>query len=186
MTRRTESEATHSRRGLVGRLDTGALFAAIVLAGLAGQAQGQATLRFEPDRTVAVPGEVIEWSVFADFPLYTDPTAYFGGFVGDFIATDSTLGVITNAESFMSSSSAVPQADGADLNGINTFNAALLGTDVPGSPFLFFRFTTEARNGPGPLAYTAFGTMSSHFFVELFESRTAREHKGTHRTSNPG
>jgi hypothetical protein len=130
-------------------------------AGLWAGAAGQdVTLHFDADRAVAGPGETVHWVVSASFTGYPDPTAYFGGFVGDFPASDPSLGDGMNYVSFMTGNATTPTFDGASIEGINFFNSALLGSDDPSNPIDVFEFDVRITALSGTLSSDAEGVVS--------------------------
>lgn len=130
----------------------------IAVAGLASACSAQGvTLIFSADTTSPNIGATIGWTVFASFTGFNDPSAYFGGFAGTFLASDQGLGTVSNFQNLMAGTGTAPVGSGADLNSINIFNAALLGTDDQENPLEIFRFDLTMTN-EGTISYDAFGT----------------------------
>mgnify|MGYP001286985690 CR=1 FL=1 len=130
------------------------------IAGLAATAaSGSVTLYFTADATDYTIGDTLTWTVSAAFSGYDDPTAYFGGFVGDFLANDPGFGSAHSFENFMSFEGTHPAPNGASLNGINIFNAALLGTDDQSNPIQIARFSVT-MDAVGSLSYDASGVVT--------------------------
>lgn len=118
----------------------------------------QVSLHFEADRSVAIPGERITWTVSASFSGYDDPTAYFGSFNGSFRASDPLLGQIRDPEPLLSQSGAAFPSQ-ADLIGVSVGNTAILGEDDPSNPIAIFRFDVLVSQdfGASTLSYDADG-----------------------------
>ncbi len=134
--------------------------ASIVLAavsGLAAVASAQGvTLYFRADASDPSIGDTLQWTVAAEFTGYSDPTAYFGGFVGSFVASDNSLGTASNFQNLLSGEGTPQAANGASVEGVNIFNAALLGTDDQANPIDIFTFDVS-WNAFGFLSYDAIG-----------------------------
>jgi len=60
---------------------------------------------------------------------YADADQYLGGFVGSFVASDAGIGTGGDWVSNFSGNATTPTFNGASVEGINSFNSALLGTD---------------------------------------------------------
>jgi hypothetical protein len=134
--------------------------ALMTVAGLAAAASAQSiSVNFSADKTQALAGETITWTVSVSHN-YTDATAYFGGFVGDWNASDSSLGTAGGFTSFMGGNATTPVANGASVTGLNIFNSALLGTNNNANPIDIFTFEVVAGAGVGDLSYGAAGTWS--------------------------
>lgn len=142
-------------------------FAALGLAGLASIATAQSvTIHFDVDGdplagdiVTASIGETLTWTVYASFEGYSDPGAYFGGFVGSFFATNSSSAVVSNVETMMGNAAIAPLVDGGDINRVNIFNSALLGTNNPTNPLILMTFETEVMSAEG-FSYFAEGLSS--------------------------
>lgn len=134
--------------------------ASIVLAavsGLAAVASAQGvTLYFRADVSDPSIGDTLQWTVAAEFTGYSDPSAYFGGFVGSFVASDNSLGTASNFQNLLSGEGTPQAANGASVEGVNIFNAALLGTDVQANPIDIFTFDIS-WDAVGFLSYDAIG-----------------------------
>ena len=124
------------------------------LAGLAS-AQG-VTLYFRVDVVDPLIGDTLQWTVSAEFTGYPDPTAYFGGFVGSFVASDNSFGTASNFQNLLSGEGTPQAANGASVEGVNIFNAALLGTDDQANPIDIFTFDVT-WDAFGFLSYDAVG-----------------------------
>ena len=130
------------------------------IAGLAAAASAQSlSVDYAADLTQASTGDTIHWTATVSFSGFADPTAYFGGFVGDFLASDNTLGTASGFVSHMDGEGVPPTANGADVN-LNIFNSALLGTDDQTNPFLIFEWDVTAGAGSGDLSYSDSGVWS--------------------------
>lgn len=123
--------------------------ASVALAGLPAVAAAQSvTLHFDADGDPFSATEVVcgpncagSWTVFASFTGFDEPGAYFGGFVGDFRGIgDATL---FDLENLMDGEGTTPSANGGSIEGVNIFNAALLGTNDPRNPIPIFSFVTR-------------------------------------------
>jgi hypothetical protein len=137
--------------------------ASIVLAAVSGLAMSASaqgvTLLFSADATVPPVGETVRWTVSAQFSGYADPTAYFGGFVGSFVASDSGIGTASNFQNLLSGEGTPQTANGASVDGVNIFNAALLGTDDQANPIEIFSFDVTL-DAIGFLSYDAEGLVT--------------------------
>lgn len=133
----------------------------IALAGIAAASTAgtNINLNFSADSSAVAPGETIVWTVSASFSGVSS-SGYFGGFVGDFLANDNSLGVTGAWVSNMSGNATTPE-DGIDasLRNLNVFNSALLGTDDQSNPYILGTFETMAA-AEGFLSYTGDGTVS--------------------------
>ncbi len=130
------------------------------IAGLAAAASAQSlSADFAADVSQAATGDTIHWTATVSFSGFSDPSAYFGGFVGDFLASDNTLGTADNFLSHMAGEGVPPTANGADVN-LNIFNSALLGTDDQSNPYLIFEWDVTAGSGSGDLSYSDSGVWS--------------------------
>ncbi len=128
------------------------------VAGLAAAASAQsAQIEFSASATEINVGDTVTFTVSASFTGLT-ATGYYGGFLGSFLASDAGLGDASNLTSLMSGEGTAPVASGADINNINIFNNALLGTDDQ-SIGTFFTFDVTAT-AEGVLSYDAVGVSS--------------------------
>lgn len=147
---------------------TAALIAGLVIGDAAGQS---VTLHFDVDGdplaasdTIYSGGE-IEWTVYASFTGYIEPSAYFGGFVGRFDPSAAGIGVVSNLTNLMANAGVDPVADGGAVTEINIFHSVLLGTDDSTNPLAIFSFdftpSEDVLGGNGEmLSYTASGLAS--------------------------
>ncbi|USN98156.1 MAG: PEP-CTERM sorting domain-containing protein [Phycisphaeraceae bacterium] len=134
--------------------------AILSIAGLAAAASAQGlSVAFMADRSTANAGDTIHWTVSVSTTGYGS-TAYFGGFVGNLLSSDNSLGTSGNYTSHMAGNATTPSGNGADVMGINIFNSALLGTDDSSNPYVCFEFDVVAGAGTGDLTYGAAGTWS--------------------------
>ena len=138
--------------------------AILAIAGLATAATAQGvTLTYDADGD-GVGGNVVtadgnaSWTVWASFSGYADSSAYFGGFLGSFNGNGS--GAASNAMSLMAGNGTTPTTSGADINTINMFHSALLGTDDQSNPIAIFSFDTSGTVIGDDLSYGATGTAS--------------------------
>ena len=139
------------------------------LATLAGGAIAQSvTLHFESDRPAVRTGETAHWVVRASFAGYPDPTAYFGGFVGDFPVIDPESGVAMNYVSHMVGNVTTPTFNGASIENLNFFNSALLGSDDPANPIDIGEFDVAVTATEGSLSYDALGVASVFYEDFIF------------------
>ena len=125
------------------------------VAGLAAAASAQSVqLNFSADASEINVGDTVNWTVSAAFTGLS-ATGYFGGFVGSFLASDAGLGDAGNFSNLMAGEGVPATAAGADVNDINVFNSALLGTDDQSiGDFYTFSVTATAE---GILEYSAVG-----------------------------
>jgi hypothetical protein len=134
------------------------------LAGLAGAASAQSlTIRFEADATrLNNPFDTVHWTMTADFTGFHDPTAYFGGFVGELWETQNGDTLISNLEINMAGQGTTPVVGPGSISSINVFNSALLGSDDPTRPFPILEFDAVARSfeGSAYMAFDAIGVAS--------------------------
>ncbi len=134
--------------------------AILSIAGLAAAATAQSvTLHFDIDGDPLGGSDVVAdsatWTVYASFTGYTDPSAYFGGFVGSFLGSgDGAAADLTN---LMGQQGVAATANGADVT-VNIFNSALFQTNNPANPLAIFSFTTSGTTSE--LSYGADGTAS--------------------------
>ncbi len=129
----------------------------VTVAGLAAAASAQGvTLTFSANATSVNVGDTVSWTVSASFTGIGDATAYFGGFVGSFNASDNGLGTSGNFANLMSGTGTAASANGASVGTINIFNAALLGTNDPANPIDIFTFDV-VTGAQGALSYGAAG-----------------------------
>jgi hypothetical protein len=129
----------------------------LALTGLTTAACAQSvSLNFSASVSDYSLGDTITWTVSASFSGFDDPSAYFGGFVGTFLANDPGFGTAHNFVNLLAGEGTPPTANGAIVDQINIFNAAILGTNDPSNPIDFFRFdvTMEAF---GRFSYDATG-----------------------------
>lgn len=142
---------------------------ALALAGTAGIAAAglqSVTLHFDADGdpfggevVTAGIGDTVSWTVWASFDGYTDSSAYFGGFVGDFDANNPGGGMVSNIQVLMAGNATTPTANGASIEGINMFHSALLGTDDQSNPLMIMTFDTLITSAEG-FNYQSDGTSS--------------------------
>jgi len=131
--------------------------AILAVAGLAAGAVAQGvTLSFSASASEVNVGDTVSWTVSASFTGYSDPTAYFGGFVGTFDASDAGLGTSGNFANLMAGTGTPAAANGASVEAVNIFNAALLQTNDPANPIDIFTFDV-VTSGVGELSYSASG-----------------------------
>lgn len=128
------------------------------IAGLAAAASAQSlSVHFAATASEINVGDSVNWSVQVTATGYGS-TAYLGGFVGSFDASDSSLGDAGNWVSNFAGNATTPLFDGASITTINSFNSALLGSDdqalVEG-----FAWSVTAAN-EGILDYASSGTWS--------------------------
>lgn len=132
----------------------------IAIGGLAAAASAQSvTLFFSADSTAPSIGDTISWTVSARFSGYDDPSAYFGGFLGSFVASDNALGTAGNFQNMLVDEGTPQTGNGASVEGINIFNAALLGSDDPSNPIDIFSFDVT-WDAVGFLSYDAVGVVT--------------------------
>jgi MYXO-CTERM domain-containing protein len=128
--------------------------AIVALAGIAAASSAQSVkLSFAATASEINVGDTVSWTVEAEFTGLS-ATGYFGGFNGDFVASDSSLGTAGNFANLMAFEGVPATANGADVN-VNVFNSALLGSDDP-SLGVFFTFDVTAE-AEGVLSYGAAG-----------------------------
>jgi len=137
--------------------------AILAIAGLATAATAQGvTFTFDADGNGAGGENIISgdgsasWTVYASFTGYADAGAYFGGFVGSFNGTGT--GSASNATSLMSGNGTAPTTNGANIETINMFNSALLGSNDNSNPLAVFTFDTSGT--ADSLTYDADGVAS--------------------------
>jgi hypothetical protein len=129
-------------------------------AGLACGVLGQdVTLHFRAETPVVPAGGTVHWVVSASFTGY-GPTAYFGGFVGDFPTPVPAVGEALNITPLMLGNATTPVANGASIGNLNMFHSALLGTWDPSNPINILEFDVLATAGEGTLFYGADGIIS--------------------------
>ncbi len=150
------------------------VIAIAAVAGLASAASAQgAKISFSASASSINVGDTVTWTVSVTYTGLT-ATGYFGGFsgsdadFGNFVASDSTLGIASNMTTFMAGEAVAPTADGASVANINVFNSALLGTDDQ-SIGVFYTFDVTAA-ALGDLSYTAEGVVSLFASDFIFES----------------
>ena len=132
--------------------------ALLAVAGLATAATAQGvTLSFDANATEVTVGDTISWTVSASFTGFADASAYYGGFVGTFDASDGGLGTSGNFANLMAGTGTAASANGASVGDLNIFNAALLGSNDPANPLAIFTFDVVAGSA-GVLSYGATGT----------------------------
>jgi hypothetical protein len=137
------------------------------VAGLAGTAGAQSvTIHFDADgdplgasNVVAGIGDTVSWTVYASFSGYDDPTAYFGGFVGAFRSNNPAAAAASNVQTLLEGEGTPPVINGADIESINVFNSALLGTNDPANPIAIVTFDTQVLTFEG-FNYFSDGTSS--------------------------
>lgn len=139
------------------------------VAGLAAAASAQSVkLTFTATASEINVGDTVSWSVSATFTGFST-TAYFGGFNGDFLASDNSLGTAGNFNNLMAFQGFPATANGADVN-VNIFNSALLGSDDQSlGTFFTFDVTAEAEGG---LSYTESGITSMFADDDIFTQPT--------------
>ena len=131
--------------------------AILAIAGLAAGAAAQGvTLTFSADASEVNVGDTIAWTVSASFSGFADASAYYGGFVGTFDASDNGLGNSGAFMNMMAGTGTPAASDGAGVTAINIFNAALLGSNDPANPIDIFSFEVVA-GAVGTLEYSANG-----------------------------
>ena len=118
------------------------MIATFAIAGSAGAGE-TVSLYFDADRDFARTGQVVTWTVYASFTGFGG-TAYVGGLVGNAFVDDGVARVV-GYENLMAGEGTPPMMNGPRLEGINIFNAALLGTDDPSNPLAIFRVSTEVQ-----------------------------------------
>ena len=124
------------------------------VAGLAVAASAQSVkLTFAATASEINVGDTVSWSVEASFTGLS-ATGYFGGFNGDMLASDNSLGTAGNFNNLMGFEGVPASANGADVN-VNIFNSALLGSDDQ-SLGVFFTFDVVAE-AEGALSYSTAG-----------------------------
>lgn len=134
----------------------------LALAALVGIASGQGVrIVFTASTTSAFLTDPIVWTVSAELTGYDDPTAYFGGFEGDFVPRHDGKGLIWLFENLLAHGE--PPTIFLDIVwDLAIFNSAAQGTDDPSNPIDIARFTilydALAHLGFGIHAYTAIGT----------------------------
>ena len=128
------------------------------VAGLAAAASAQsAQIEFSASATEINVGDTVTFTVSASFTGLT-ATGYYGGFVGSFLANDASLGNAGALTNLMAGEGTPATAAGADINDINVFNNALLGSDDQSvGDFFTFEVTATAL---GELSYDAAGISS--------------------------
>ena len=139
--------------------------ATLAIAGLATAATAQSvTLHFDLDSNPgdaavveAGVGDVLSWTVWASFTGF-DNGAYFGGFVGAFNANNPGAAAVSNIAVLLAGSATTPMANGGNVENINMFNSALLGTDDASNPIAIFSFNTSGTDAE--LSYSANGVTS--------------------------
>jgi hypothetical protein len=128
-----------------------------VVAGLASLTTGQGlTITFEADRSVVQIGETVHWSVYAQLTGYPDPTAYFGGFIGVFLADGQGVGAAMNPVCHMQEVD-TPLMTGASVGNVNMLHWAGLDNDDPANPLLIYEHDVEITAYRGSLSYEAIG-----------------------------
>ena len=134
--------------------------ALLAIAGLAAGAAAQGvTLTFSADASSVNVGDTVSWTVSASFTGFSDPTAYYGGFVGSFDASDNGLGMAGNFMNMMNGEGTPQAANGASVTALNIFNAALLGSNDPSNPIDIFSFDV-VTGAQGVLSYGQTGVHS--------------------------
>jgi hypothetical protein len=152
--------------------------AGIAFSAFVGSAPAQGvSLHFSADRTDALEGEVIHWTVSASFTGYPDPGAYFGGFLGDFDASAPSAGFSMNPVGLMGTDSGTNNTSGASVRNVSVNSLALLGSDDPSNPIPIFAFDVVARNpaSDAVLSYTADGRSTVYPNDGLFTPPDAYE-----------
>ena len=131
--------------------------AILAIAGLATAASAQGvTLTFSADATSVNIGDTISWTVAASFTGFADASAYYGGFVGTFDASNAGLGTSGNFANLMAGTGTPASANGASVGTLNIFNASLLGSNDNANPLAIFTFDVVTGAG-GSLSYGATG-----------------------------
>jgi len=138
--------------------------AILSIAGLAAAASAQGvTLHFDIDGDASTASDVVAdsatWTVWASFTGYPDATAYFGGWNGDWTSTGD--GAASNFVNLMAGTGVLGAPNGADLEGVNIFNSALLQTNDPANPLAIFTFDTSGTTSE--LSYTGAAGVASVF-----------------------
>lgn len=138
------------------------------LAGLATAASAQSVaINFAASASEIAVGDTVTFTVSAAYTGLS-PEGYFGGFVGSFLASGD-LGVAGNFQNFMAGEGIPPVADGANINDINVFNNALIGTN-DASIGEFFSFDVVAT-AEGMLSYNAAGVSTLFNSDFIFDPR---------------
>ncbi|MBZ0172887.1 MAG: hypothetical protein K8E66_10935 [Phycisphaerales bacterium] len=131
--------------------------AILAVAGLATAATAQGvSLHFSASATSVNVGDSVSWTVSASFTGFNSGTAYYGGHVGSWDASDAGLGTSGNFANLMGFQGVPATSAGASVGTINIFNSALLGSDDPANPIDIFTFDV-ATSGAGVLSYGATG-----------------------------
>jgi len=140
----------------------------LTLAGMtaAAAAGTTATIHFDlngdpttADTVVAAVGDTLSWTVWGSFEGYPDDSAYFGGFVGEFLANNPSAGQASNVQVLMPGNATTPTPNGASIENINMFASALLGNNDPANPLMAMTFDTEVMTAEG-FNYSTDGTTS--------------------------
>jgi len=121
--------------------------AIVAVAGIATASGAQSvTLDFDVDGIVGnnavVNSSSGNWTVTASFTGFPDPTAYFGGYVGEWHAAGDGIVVESSLEPLMRGIATWPYAIDASIFNINMFNSALLQTNDSSNPLAIFTFDT--------------------------------------------
>lgn len=127
--------------------------AAVAGLAVAATAGSSVKLTFSATASEINVGDTVSWTVEASYTGLSS-TGYFGGFNGDFVSSDSSLGTAGNFTNNMGFEGTPAAATGADVN-LNVFNSALLGSDDQ-SLGVFFTFDVTAE-AEGALSYDASG-----------------------------
>lgn len=150
----------------MNRLSTPALIALVGLATASASAGRSVSLHFSADASDLIGlGDTINWTVTASFTGFGDPSAYFGGFVGSFVAENSGDFAASNFTNRMAGEGTAPVANGGSVESVNIFNSALLGTEDFSNPMDIFSFSTTVTNqpggkNPGYISFDAVGVVS--------------------------
>ena len=137
------------------------------VAGLAAAASAQsAQIEFQASASEINVGDTVTFTAVASFTGLSG-TGYYGGFVGSFLA-NADLGTAGNLQNLMSGEGTAAVANGANIDNMNVFNSALLGSDDQ-SIGAFFSFDVTAT-AEGELSYDAQGVSSLFASDFIFES----------------
>ena len=134
-----------------------AKYACLTLAGLPMVASAHGvTLQFSADRSEVNIGDTVNWVVSASFTGFADPSAYFGGFNGSFVAALPGSAQILSTTNLLRFEGTPPSFDGATINDVNIFQAALLSSNDNANPIDIFAFEMRALKPVGLNWFTGF------------------------------
>lgn len=146
-----EAAACGLAKGLFGWLGGGLAggLAGVAVASLlvvVSPASGQSvTLHFDLDgdlfntAEVAAGAEPVTWTVWASFTA-PDPTAYFGGYVGDIVPAGDADGMVRNVYSLLGGQATAPRIDSLAIENINIFNWSPYSGPMLYNPLAIFSF----------------------------------------------